>query len=207
MRPENSLRLGSITKPFTAAAILLLADEGKLALTDSISRYLPGYLAEAGEAMTIEQLLTHTSGVPEYSAKPDLKPASKRNLSVSQVIDAFKNDSPRFEPGTRFAYSNSGYFLLGAIVEKVSGMSYASFLRQRIFLPLNMRSTGYEGEEGGDILPATGYTLRDREFVRAPEISMSLAYSAGALVSTVDDLARFDAAISAGSLLKPATWQ
>lgn len=207
MQPEYSLRLGSITKQFTAAAILLLADEGKLALTDTLERVLPGFPAETARRVTVEHLLTHTSGLGEYSNKPGYSPHSNRNLSVQQVVDSFKHEPLLFEPGTNFAYSNSGYFLLGAIIEHASGMPYAQFLRERIFQPLDMHATFYEGEQNGRTYAATGYAYVERDFVPAPPVNMSLAYAAGALVSTVDDLARFDAAASAARLLKPATWQ
>ncbi|MES2899716.1 MAG: serine hydrolase domain-containing protein [Pseudomonadota bacterium] len=207
LRPEYSMRLGSLTKQFTAAAVLLLAENGKLALTDSVSRFLPDYPAASGTRITIEHLLTHTSGIPNYSNQPGYGANSYREQSVGQMIDRFKDAALEFEPGTRFAYSNSGYFLLGAIIEKVSGQPYASFVARHLFSPLGMQASAYEGQEHGSVPAALGYTLREGEFVPAPQVSMSQAYAAGAIRSSVDDLARWDAAIAAGAVLKPSSWR
>lgn len=205
MRAEASLRLGSITKQFTSTAILMLAEEGKLAISDPITKFLPDYPTH-GKVITIEHLLTHTSGIVSYTNKPDFRANSSRDMSVSQMIDSFKNDPLEFEPGSRFAYSNSGYFLLGAIIEKVSGQSYAKFVEQRIFVPLGMTQTAYEGMERTPTMRAAGHSQTETGFRPSPALSMSQPYAAGSLVSTVDDLARWDAAVAAGKLLKPASW-
>jgi hypothetical protein len=123
------------------------------------------------------------------------------------MIDSFKNDPLDFEPGTQWRYNNSGYFLLGAIIEKVAGMSYAKFVEQRIFVPLGMAHTAYEGYERAPGVRAVGHTRTDGRFAPAAPVSMTVPYAAGALVSTVDDMARWDAAVSSGALLKAATWQ
>lgn len=205
MTPETSLRLGSLTKQFTAVAILMLAEEGKLAVTDDITKILPDYPAQ-GRKITIEHLLTHTSGIVSYTGKPDFRAGSTKDRSVTEMIDYFKNDPLEFEPGTRYRYNNSGYFLLGAVIEKLSGMSYAQYLEQRIFTPLGMTQTAYEGKERSATVRALGHTRSDSGFTAAPPLSMSQPYAAGALVSTVDDLARWDTAISQGKLLKSASW-
>lgn len=127
LQPAMAMRLGSITKQFTSTAILLLADEGKLSVADPITKYLPDYPAHANK-VSIEHLLTHTSGIPSYTSKLTFSLFSGRETSVAEVINSFKNDPLEFEPGTRYAYSNSGYFVLGAIIEKVSGQPYAKFL-------------------------------------------------------------------------------
>ncbi len=205
MRPEHSLRLGSITKQFTAVAIMMLADEGKLAVSDPITRFLPDYPTQ-GKLITIEHLLTHTSGIVSYTGKADFRSQSQRKFTVPQMLDYFKNDPLEFAPGTKYAYNNSGYYLLGAIVEKISGQTYAEFLEQRIFVPLGMTDTAYEGHERGPILRAAGHQKTDAGFVPSTPMDMSQPYAAGALVSTVEDLAKWDAAVSAGKLLKPASW-
>lgn len=205
MREDTSLRLGSITKQFTSTAIMLLADEGKLAVSDPITKFLPDYPTH-GKVITIEHLLTHTSGIVSYTSKPDFRATSVRDLTVQQMIDTFKNDPLEFAPGTRYAYNNSGYFLLGAIIEKVSGMPYAKFVEQRIFVPLDMTQTAYEGYERAPTMRAAGHSKSPTGFEPSPPLSMSQPYAAGSLVSTVDDLARWDAAVSAGKLLKPASW-
>ncbi|UOD32224.1 serine hydrolase [Massilia violaceinigra] len=207
MTPDMAMRLGSITKQFTAVGILMLKDEGKLALDDDITTFLPDYPTR-GKRITIEHLLTHTSGIVSFTSKPAFFLTEGQDKGVAQMIDFFKNDALEFEPGTRWAYNNSGYFLLGAVIEKVSGQTYARFLEERIFTPLGMRHTAYEGHERNSGPRAAGYTKGwFGRVTTAKPISMTQPYAAGALVSTVDDLARWDAAITAGKLLKPATWQ
>ncbi len=206
LRADSALRLGSITKQFTATAILMLADEGKLAVSDPITKFFPDYPTQ-GKRITVEHLLTHTSGIVSYTSKMSYRDTMARDMGVAQMIDSFKADPLEFAPGTSYNYNNSGYFLLGAIVEKVSGMSYAKFVEQRIFVPLGMANTAYEGFERGPASRAIGHSVAPGGWEQSPGLSMSQPYAAGALVSTVDDLARWDAAIAAGKLLKPATWQ
>ncbi|WP_137172642.1 serine hydrolase [Massilia sp. HP4] len=206
LTPGTVLRLGSITKQFTAVAILMLADEGKLALNDPVTRFFPDY-PTGGKVITIEHLLTHTSGIASYTSKPNYVAGMAKDLSVAQMIDGFKNDPLEFEPGTKFNYNNSGYFLLGAIIEQVSGLTYAKFLEQRIFTPLGMKDTAYEGAERSNAPRAAGYSAQEKGYGLAQPLSMSQPYAAGALVSTVDDLAKWDAAIASGKLLKPASWK
>jgi CubicO group peptidase (beta-lactamase class C family) len=206
MRPDATLRLGSLTKQFTAVAIMLLADEGKLATTDPITRFLPDYPTQ-GRLITVEHLLTHTSGIVSYTGKPDFLSRARRDMSVTQMIEYFKNDPIEFAPGTRYAYNNSGYFLLGVIIEKLSGQPYAKFVEQRIFVPLGMEHTAYESHERALTLRALGHEKTDKGFRLSQPLSMLQPFAAGALVSTVDDLARWDAAITAGKLLTPASWK
>lgn len=205
MQPEAVMRVGSITKQFTAVAIMLLVDEGRLAVTDPINKILPGYPMQ-GKNITIEHLLTHTAGIPNYTAKASFRDSYERDITVQQMIDSFKNDPLEFEPGTRYAYSNSGYFLLGAVIEKLSGQPYAKFVEQRIFVPLGMKNTAYEGHERSAGLRAVGYSKSWLGFSPTKAISMTQPYSAGAIVSTVDDLALWYDAIAAGKLLTPASW-
>lgn len=204
MTPETAMRLGSISKQFTAVGILMLADEGKLALSDDITKFLPGYPTQ-GKKISIEHLLTHTSGIVSYTSKPGFMQTETQDFTVEQMIDSFKNDPLEFEPGSRYRYNNSGYFLLGAIIEKVSGMPYAKFMAQRIFIPLGMQHTAYEGHERVAGPQAAGHGKTKDGFGYSKPLSMTQPYAAGALVSTVDDLARWDAAISSGKLLKEAS--
>ncbi|HYE38373.1 MAG TPA: serine hydrolase [Ramlibacter sp.] len=203
--PGMVLRIGSVTKQFTAAAILMLQEEGKLDLADDIGKHLPDFPTQ-GQKITIEHLLTHTSGIYSYTRKHDFKDKQHADASVGEVIAAFKDEPLDFQPGTRWAYSNSGYYLLGAIIEKVSGKPYAEFIHQRILAPLKMTHTAYEGV-GGRTPQAIGYSPAQGKLAPSAALSPSKTYAAGALVSTVDDLARWDAAIASGKLLKPATWQ
>lgn len=207
LQPEMQLRLGSITKQFTAVAILMLAEQGKLSLQDDITRFLPGYPAQ-GQRITLEQLLQHTAGIRNYTAMMSFPFIAGQDKSVREMIDYFKDEPLDFAPGQRWAYSNSGYFLLGAVIEQASGMGYADFLAQRIFEPLGMHDTAYEGRERNAKRRVAGY----REgflggYKPAERLSMTLPYAAGALVSTVDDLARWDQAIAAGKLLTAESWK
>ncbi|WP_296951776.1 serine hydrolase [uncultured Massilia sp.] len=206
LAPDTPMRLGSITKQFTSTAILMLVDEGKVKLDDDITVYLPGYPTH-GKSITVEHLLTHTSGIASYTGKPAYEKTMGKDLTVAQMIDSFKDDPLDFEPGTRYKYNNSGYFLLGAIVEKVSGMRYDEFVAQRIFVPLGMTRTAYEGHARSKAVQAVGYSAGGGGFAPSAALSMTQPYAAGAIVSTVDDLARWDAAVSSGKLLKAASWQ
>lgn len=207
MTADHALRLGSITKQFTATAILMLAEEGKLAVSDDITKHLPDYPTR-GKKITIEHLLTHTSGIVSYTSKPDFQTTEQKDFTVAQMIDRFKNDPLEFEPGSRYAYNNSGYFLLGAIIEKASGMPYAKFVEQRIFVPLGMDHTAYEGYERNAGPRAEGHQRGEKGgFAPSRPLSMTQPYAAGSLVSTVDDLNRWDQAISSGKLLKAASWR
>lgn len=202
LQPDMVFRLGSLTKQFTAVAVMMLADEGKLAVTDEITRFLPEYPTH-GKKITIENLLTHTSGIKNYTEMAKFADNRSADMTHQQMIDLFKDEPLEFEPGDRFSYSNSGYFLLGAIIEQVSKMSYSSFTARYIFEPLGMTRTAYEGYERTDAKRVEGYSGKNRVL----PISMTRPYAAGALISTVDDLAIWDAAISSKKLLRPESWE
>lgn len=204
--PNMVFRLGSITKQFTATAILMLAEQGKLSTSDDIRKYLPDF-PDKGKTITIEHLLTHTSGIPSYTGQLKFQANMAQDMTVDGMIATFKDLPLEFTPGDRFAYNNSGYFLLGAIIEKVSGMRYADFVAARIFTPLGMQHAAYEGHERTPFVQAQGYSRKDEAFVRAAPISMTQPYAAGSLVSTVDDLARWDQALTSGKLLSQASWK
>lgn len=204
LTPDTVLHIASITKQFTSTAVLMLVDEGKIKLDDDITVYLPDYPTH-GKKISIEHLLTHTSGIVSYTSKDNTD--RPKDPTVQQMIDTFKNDPLEFAPGSRYKYNNSGYYLLGAIIEKVSGETYDKFVEKRIFVPLGMTRTAYQGHERGKTVPALGYIQSPQGFTPSPPIIPSGPYAAGALVSTVDDLARWDAAVSNGKLLKAASWQ
>lgn len=157
MTPETTMRLGSISKQFTAVSILMLIEQGKLSLADKVGDFFPDYPAQ-GSQITVEHLLTHTSGIVSYTGKKDYDANIATELTVTEVIDSFKNDPLEFAPGTAFNYNNSGYFLLGALIEKISGLSYAKFVEQHIFVPLGMNCTYYEGHELSLQRAAAGHT-------------------------------------------------
>lgn len=207
LRPEHVFRLGSITKQFTAVATLMLVEEGKVSLDDEITRFLPDYPAQ-GRRITVEHLLTHTSGIQSYTSVPGFGAGIRRDLAVDSLIAFFAHRPMEFAPGERWNYNNSGYALLGAIIEKVSGMTYADFIRTRIFEPLGMRSSAYEVENV--LIPGRvdGYERTDEGHVRRADwMSMSQPYAAGSLISTVDDLLVWNRAVAEGRLLRPETWR
>ena len=198
--PDMVFRLGSITKQFTAAAILLLEQQKKLSVEDPITKYLPDYPVH-GHTITIEHLLTHTSGIFSYTSIPGyMNSKVRQDMTVDELINEFKAKEMDFAPGERMRYSNSGYILLGAIIEKVSGTSYAEFVKKNIFEPLGMKSSQYGGHQ---LIPrrAYGYAHRGDSYVNARYLSMTQPHAAGALLSNVDDLARWDASLYGNQLL------
>lgn len=200
--PETAFEIGSITKQFTAAAILLLAQEGKLAVDDKISRYLKDTPANWSQ-ITIRQLLTHTSGLKNYTGLAGFEMA--RHLTQAQFISQIAAQPLDFAPGEKWSYCNTGYNLLGYIIENVSGKSYGDFLAQKIFAPLGMGATALRGPGANPPLRATGYeTNRAGRFViRDPDLTD--IFAAGALVSTVGDLAKWNAALDADRILTAAS--
>ncbi|MDO8653195.1 MAG: serine hydrolase domain-containing protein [Undibacterium sp.] len=204
LQPELTLRVGSITKQFTASAIMLLAEQGKLSVTDEIGKYFPKY-PEHSRHVTIEHLLTHTSGIRNYTVMPQFGDLMTNDVTVDDGISFFWDVAPEFQPGQRFSYSNSNYFLLGAIIEKVSGEKYSDFMRQHIFLPLQMDDTVIEDADTPSS-PVIGYTENRKNILSVAHYSMSWPFAAGALRTNVDDLVRWDLAIAAGALLKRESW-
>ncbi|MEZ4869518.1 MAG: serine hydrolase [Caldilineaceae bacterium] len=202
--PEMVFRLGSVAKQFTAMAILMLVEEGKLALDDDITTYLPDYPTQ-GQTITVEHLLTHTGGVKDLEFLPARLAVERSDLAVEELIALFKDEPLDFAPGTAWSYSNSGYILLGAIIEQVSGMSYADFIQQRIFTPLGMTHSYYD--DPTLVIPGrvAGYTRTSDGYANAAYMSMTQPYAAGALASSVDDLAKWDAALYTSKLIKQST--
>jgi D-alanyl-D-alanine carboxypeptidase len=204
MEPEMVFELGSITKQFTAASILLLQERGKLRVEDDITKYLADYPTH-GQTITIENLLTHTSGIPSYTGLPEWFPRMREDLKPADLIAMFKDKPLEFNPGERWAYDNSGYFLLGAIIEKVSGESYEQFVEEEVFKRLGMTHSRYGHPEEVIPLRASGYSKDDSGFHNASFISMTQPYAAGSLMSTVDDLAIWDRALAGETLLTKAS--
>lgn len=202
---RTKFRLASVTKQFTATAVLMLAEQGKLSVQDTIATHLP-YAPDTWREVTIHHLLSHTSGIPNLTDFVDFETTGKLPLSLPACIETFQHRALLFRPGCECRYSNSGYLLLGDIIERVSGMSYEEFLRTSIFDPLEMADSGYDHHES--ILPhrATGYAKRGTTWERSRYLDMGFPYAAGALYSTVEDMYRWDQAIQAGSLLSPESW-
>ncbi len=198
---ESVFRLGSITKQFTAAAIMMLANEGKLSIKSEITKFLPDFPTH-GRHVTVEHLLNHTSGIFSYTSIPGYMMSGKirNDLSTDELVDVFDDFEMEFSPGEQWRYSNSGYVLLGAIIERVSGLSYADFIEQRIFEPLGMENSHYGGMQ---LVPrrVEGYMGQAGEYRNAPFLSMTQPHAAGSLLSTVDDLARWQKGLFAGAVI------
>lgn len=188
MKPGDDFRIGSITKQFTACAILKLAEEGKLSLQNSITKFIPDYPTQ-GYSITIEHLLTHTSGIKNYTGIPKLDVNMKRiDISPKELIDFFKNEPLDFEPGTQFRYSNSGYILLGYIIEKVSGKAYGEYIADNFFKVLGMEHSFYDDPSAIINGRVNGYKKFNGTYKNADFLSMTLPYAAGSLVTNIDDL-------------------
>ena len=205
---ETVYRLGSVTKQFTAAAVLQLAEQGKISLDEDFTRYLPDF-STGGRRVSVTQLLNHTSGIKSYTSlgeavsrdsfRVDLPPARLLALIRSQPFD--------FEPGTSWLYNNSGFYLLGQIIERVSGESYADYLRHHLFESLGLESTSYCDERAVVRHRAKGYDRAEHGFRNTTPISMSIPYAAGSLCSTVLDLVAWRRALANGRVISRASYQ
>lgn len=205
VKPEMVFRIGSITKQFTAAAILQLVDKGQISLTDSIQKFIKGFHFK-GKTITIENLLTHTSGIKGYEQIDAKVPNAIRvDFPIKTIIDSLDKLTLEFEPNTKYNYSNSNYFLLGYIIEQVSGKTYQQYLKEYIFQPAGLNSTYYENQT--QIIPnrTSGYSYSDGNYWNADFISMSLVYSAGALLSNVSDLYKLHQALYNGQIIRKET--
>jgi CubicO group peptidase (beta-lactamase class C family) len=199
---DQVFRIGSVTKQFSAAGLLKLAEEGKLALDDPLTKFVPGY--PNGDKVTVRMLLNHTSGIRSYTNMPGVMEGPiQKDVTTAQLIDTFKNEKPDFAPGEGWGYNNSGYVLVGAVIEAASGMPWHAYLKQAFFVPLGMAHTGY-GNEAVAVIPGhvTGYALVGGKPAVARYLSMTQPHAAGALVSTVDDLQRWNRALHEGRVLK-----
>ncbi|MBK9391222.1 MAG: serine hydrolase [Bacteroidetes bacterium] len=204
MQPDMIFRVGSITKQFTAIAILQLMEQGKLSLQDDITKFIPDYPTQAYK-ITIEHLLTHTSGIKSYTNVPEFENYMKEDLKPDAAIDKFKNLPMDFAPGTKWLYNNSGYFLLGYIIEKASGKTYAEYIEENLFKPAGMTSSIYGSDKSIVKNRASGYQPEGDKTVNADYLSMLLPYSAGSIMSTVEDLYRWNRALISYKLVKKET--
>jgi CubicO group peptidase (beta-lactamase class C family) len=203
--PETKFRIGSVTKQFTAAAILRLAEEKKLALTDPLAKFFPDF--PRGREITLHHLLTHTSGIHSYTDKPDFLGQVAKFIEPAKLIASFQNDPSDFAPGAGFHYNNSAYFLTGEIVAQVSGKPFADYLRETFFEPLGMKDTGVFVNSAPPPGMATGYSFADDKLTPALDWDMSWAGGAGALYSTVGDLFRWNEALFGGRVINPASFK
>jgi CubicO group peptidase (beta-lactamase class C family) len=201
--PRTKFRLGSITKQFTAMTIMQLQQAGALNVQDSICRHVAP-CPDAWQPITIHHLLTHTSGIPSYTSSPSYLKNMMMSKTPVEMVAGFRDLPLEFAPGSQFKYNNSGYFLLGVIIEKATGKSYDRALREQIFTPLGMKDTGYDSSSEILAERASGYSRLDMAVANAAYLDMSQPFSAGALYSTVEDLLKWDQALRTDRLLPKA---
>jgi CubicO group peptidase (beta-lactamase class C family) len=203
--PDTKFRLGSVTKQFTAALVLQLVEQGKVDLNAPLTRYLPDYPAKNGDRITVHQLLNHTSGIPGYTELPQFREWALVPSTPAAFVAKFSKLELLFQPGTKYSYSNSAFFVAGYLVEKITGKSYADVLRERIFEPLGMRDSGYDLPSTLLSKRASGYDVTFDGYRNAGYIDMTLPYAAGSLYSTVEDLYKWDQGLYGDVVLKPAS--
>ncbi len=199
--PETKFRLGSVTKQFTAASILLLEERGKLKIGDPVKKYMPDAPA-AWDQVTVFHLLTHTSGIPSFTGLADYAKLEPFPSTPAQLVARFRDLPLEFQPGEKWAYDNSGYVLLGYLVEKIAGEPYEKFVTENIFAPLGMKDSGYDSNFA--IIPhrAEGYVANNSGYQHAGYIDMSIPFSAGALYSTTADLLQWQQGLYGGKVLQ-----
>jgi len=204
--PSTKFRLGSVTKQFTAASILLLEERGKLKVDDPVKKYMPDAPA-AWDRVTITHLLTHTSGIPSFTGFPDYSQTEPFETTPEKLVARFRDKPLEFAPGEKWNYSNSGYVLLGYLIEKISGQSYASFVKENIFAPLGMQDSGYDSNFEIIRHRAAGYSPSKDGPRNAGFIHMSIPFSAGSLFSTTEDLLKWERGLFGGKVLSPRSLQ
>ena len=200
---NTAFQIASVTKQFTAVAVMMLVEDGKLKLDDTLGKYVTDVPAK-WSGVTIRQLLNQVSGIPNYTAVGKL--VSDKVYTQAEILALVKDVAPRFEPGTKWEYSNTNYFLLGMIIEKVSGKSYPDFMRERIFKPLGMTSTVINTSGLKIRNTALGYERSGATWQRSRTDDPSQPWAAGAIVSTAADMAKWAIAVGEGKLLKKASW-
>jgi len=204
--PTTKFRLGSITKQFTSASIFLLEERGKLKVDDPVKKYMLDAPA-AWDKVTVFNLLTHTSGIPSFTGFPDYASTEAIPTTPEKLVARFRDKPLEFQPGEKWNYSNSGYVLLGYLIEKISGQPYAKFVQENIFDPLGMKDSGYDSNSALMLRRASGYAPSANGPVNAGYIDMSIPLSAGGLYSTTEDLLRWEQGLFGGKLLSPASLQ
>jgi len=204
---QTVFRIGSVTKQFTSAAIMRLVEQGKVSLDDDVTKYVPNAPVQ-GQKVLVRHLLNHTSGIPSYT---DVGPAFGRrmrlDLSPDSLLAIVRTDSLQFEPGSHFYYNNTGYYLLGMIIEKVTGRKYGEYLNETFFTPHGLSSTMYCSVSPIIKRRAQGYERGPNGLVNASYISMELPYAAGSLCSTVGDLVAWTRLLHSGKIVSAPSFQ
>ncbi len=205
MTPENVFEIGSITKQFTSISILMLMEQGKLNLNDEITKFIPDYPTN-DKTITVHHLLNHTSGIKSYTSMESFMKNARVDMTPTELIDVFKNEPIDFDPGEKFLYNNSGYILLGYIIEVVSEQSYADFIEKNIFEKLGMSNSYYGSMSKLIKNRASGYQDRNG-YINADYLSLTLPYAAGSLMSNVDDLLKWQKALNTNQLITRANYE
>jgi CubicO group peptidase (beta-lactamase class C family) len=197
--PDNVFQLGSMTKQFTAIAVLMLEEQGKLDVMAPVSRYIPDY--PSGDKITIHHLLTHTSGIKDFTKMKSLSTITLKDMTPAAMVDFFKNEPVDFLPGEKFEYNNSGYVLLGYIIELVSGETYEHFIEKHIFDKAGMSQSYYASDRRIIHKRAYGYHKKEYGYVNKTMISFSIPFSSGSLMSTANDMLKWQNALNKHQLL------
>ncbi|MDQ3020739.1 MAG: serine hydrolase [Bacteroidota bacterium] len=206
--PETKFRLASVTKQFTAMLTMQLVEQGKIKLDGKITDYLSYYPNNDGKKVTIHNLLSHTSGIPNMTEDPDVMRKNIRNhFEVKELVVNFCSKDVEFEPGTKWRYNNSGYVILGAIIEEVTGKKYEDVLNENILIPLDMTNSGYDHTSEIIENRASGYDQSPAGYTNTRFLDMSIPYSAGSMYSTVKDLFKWDRALYSDRLVSEDTKQ
>lgn len=202
---KTKFNIGSITKTFTATAIMQLVEKNKISLEDTIDKYIQGY--PQGGKIHISDLLSQKSGIPDYTEFPDFMDTTVRLYRTpEQIIDSFKNKPLEFNPGSKYKYSNSAYVLLGYIIEKTTNQTYEEYLKENIFKPLDMNDTVIVNGKKLIQNRASGYSVNNKQIVNCDMVDNSFEFGAGGIYSTVEDLYKWDKAIYSDKLLKKDSW-
>jgi CubicO group peptidase (beta-lactamase class C family) len=205
LTPENVFQLGSMTKQFTAIAVLMLEEQGKLSVNEPISKYIPDY--PSGDKITIHHLLTHTSGIKDFTKMKSLRDIAQKEMPPKMLVDFFKNEPADFLVGEKFDYNNSGYVLLGYLIELVSGETYKDFIEKNIFKKAGMTQSFYANDRQIINKRAYGYHKKEQGYVNKSIISFSVPFSSGALMSTSTDLLKWQNALNQNVLLNAENTQ
>lgn len=200
LKNDFVFQIASMTKQFTAISILMLEEQGKLNTNDSISKYIPDY--PNGNKITIHHLLTHTSGIKDFTAMKSLREIAQKEMTPKMMVDFFKNEVADFAPGEKFEYNNSGYVLLGYLIELVSGEDYANFIEKHIFQKLGMSQSRYATDRQIINNRAYGYQKKETGYVNKTIINFSVPFSSGSLMSSLNDMLIWQNALNNNLLLK-----
>ncbi|MBW2936781.1 beta-lactamase family protein [Aureisphaera sp. CAU 1614] len=203
MTPDNVFQIGSMTKQFTAIAIMMLEEQGKLNVNDPISKFIPDY--PKGDNITIHHLLTHTSGIKDFTKMKSIMNIARKDMASKELVEFFMDEPVDFEPGEQYSYNNSGYVLLGYIIELVSGNTYEDFIETYIFEKLGMKNSRYSSDREVIKNRAYGYHKRTYGYVNKTNISYSIPFSSGALMSTANDMLKWQNAINDNELISEKT--